>query len=87
MTSSTEYYRKNKKGREKKKAYDTKLNARPEQIRKRTESNKKRREAKRNGTNVKNKDYDHSVNRFVSVKTNRGRRGGSVGDRNARGSL
>lgn len=61
--------------RKKKKAYDKKLNSRPEQIKKRVESNRKRAQAKKKGQNIKGKDYDHSVNRFVKIKTNRGRKG------------
>lgn len=74
-SKSAEYYRKNPEARKKKQAYDATLNKRPAQVKKRVESNAKRREAKKKGQNIKNKDYDHSTNRFVSVKTNRGRRG------------
>lgn len=58
-----------------KKKTDTKVNERPSQVKKRTEANKKRRTAKRNGQNVKGKDYDHKTNRFVKSSTNRGRTG------------
>ena len=75
MGRSTEYYRQNPEARKKKQAYDKKLNARPEQKKKRAESNQKRRVAKRNGQNVKGKDYDHATNRFVKSSTNRGRSG------------
>lgn len=75
MGRSTEYYRQNPKARKKKQAYDKKLNARPEQKKKRAESNQKRRVAKRNGQNIKGKDYDHATNRFVKSSTNRGRAG------------
>jgi hypothetical protein len=73
--SSAEYYRQNPKARRKKARTDKAINARKEQIQKRVESNRARRRAKRNGKNVKGKDYDHSVGRFVSVKANRGRKG------------
>ena len=69
---SAEYYRKNKAARDKKKAYDTKLNSRPEQIKKRVESNKKVREyTKRNGVKPSSKklDFDHAVNKFVIIAT------------------
>lgn len=75
MGSSTAYYRSHPEARRKKAQTDKKVNARPEQVKKRVESNAKRREAKSKGQNIKGKDYDHSVKRFVSVKTNRGRKG------------
>ena len=73
--TSAEYYRKHPAARAKKKRTDTAINERPEQIRKRVESNRARRRAKSKGQNVTGKDYDHAVNRFVSRKKNRGRRG------------
>lgn len=75
LSKSAKYYRKNKKARDKKKAYDTELNKRPEQVKKRVESNRARRKAKQNGQDIKGKDYDHAVRRFVRTKTNRGRKG------------
>ena len=75
LSKSAKYYRKNKKARDKKKAYDTELNKRPEQVQKRVEANRERRKAKKNGKNVNGKDYDHAVKRFVKRKTNRGRKG------------
>jgi hypothetical protein len=72
---SAKYYAANPESRKKKQAYDAKLNRRPEQVKKRVESNAARRSAKAAGKNVKGKDYDHAVKRFVPVKTNRGRRG------------
>jgi hypothetical protein len=69
------YYDANPEARKVKKKTDTKVNARPEQIKKRVESNKKRSEAKASGKNLRNKDYDHATNRFTSVKANRGRKG------------
>lgn len=75
MGHSTKYYQDNPEARERKKKYDTKLNQRKEQVKKRVECNKKVREAKRNGKSTKNLDYDHAVNRFVAVAVNRGRRG------------
>ncbi len=73
--TSTEYYRRNPRARRKKQRKDKAINSRPEQVQKRVESNRARRRAKRKGRNIKGKDFDHAVNRFVSVRTNRGRRG------------
>lgn len=75
LSKSAKYYRDNKEAREKKKEYDTKLNQRPEQRTKRSELVKINREADKKGVNRKGKDYDHAVGRYVSVKTNRGRKG------------
>jgi len=75
MGHSTQYYRDNAEARKKKQAYDKKLNARKEQIKKRVESNAKVGEAKKNGRNIKGKDYDHATNSFVAVAVNRGRKG------------
>ena len=75
LSKSAKYYRDNKEAREKKKEYDTKLNQRPEQRAKRSELVKINREADKKNVNRKGKDYDHAVGRYVSVKTNRGRKG------------
>jgi len=75
LSKSAKYYRKNKKAREKKKAYDTKLNERPEQIKKRVESNRKVRKRKAAGKSTKGLDYDHAKDKFVPTKVNRGRKG------------
>lgn len=74
-SKSAKYYANNPAARKKKAATDKKINARPEQVKKRTESNAKRAAAKKRGQNVKGKDYDHALNKFISVKANRGRRG------------
>ncbi len=77
-SKSAEYYRRNPEARKKKAATDKKINARPEQIKKRVESNAKVRQYKReNGSSPssKNLDYDHAANKFISVKANRGRAG------------
>lgn len=58
----------------KKRKYDKELSQRPEQKKKRAECNKKRREATKKGQNIKGKDYDHAVNKFVSTAKNRGRK-------------
>lgn len=85
MGSSTEYYRKHPEARDKKAKYDTKLNARPEQVKKRTESNAKRAEARKKGIDIRGKDYNHGTNSFISSSANRGAKTGTQGDRNARG--
>jgi hypothetical protein len=74
-SKSAKYYASHPEARDKKKKYDTVLNRRKAQIKKRVESNRKRADAKKNGMDVRGKDYDHSVNRFVATATNRGRRG------------
>lgn len=85
ISKSAKYYRENPEARNKKKAYDTKLNSKPEQIKKRTEANAKRAEATKKGQNIKGKDWDHATNRFVKSSVNRGRTSGTKGDNNARG--
>ncbi len=75
LSKSAIYYRDNKDARDKKKKYDAALNSKPSQTKKRVESNAKVREAKAKGISTKGKDYDHAVNKFVSIKTNRGRKG------------
>jgi len=73
--TSTEYYRTHKKARKKKQRYDAKLNARPEMVQKRVESNAKQREARRKGINTDGRDWDHHTRSFQPVRVNRGRRG------------
>lgn len=73
--TSTEYYRSHPAARAVKRRYDKKLNSKPGQIKKRSESNKARREAAKKGKNIKGKEFDHAVNAFVSRKRNRGRAG------------
>jgi len=71
---SAKFYSENKASRDKKQAYDKKLNSKPEQVKKRVEANKKNRDAGKYG-NGDGKDYDHATNRFVSESKNRGRKG------------
>lgn len=71
---STLYYRSHPEARRKKSEYNRELNKRPDQVKKRVESNRARRVAKRKGVNVKGKDYDHAVGRFVDSAVNRGRK-------------
>lgn len=84
-SKSAIYYRENPEARAKKKEYDTKLNSKPAQIKKRTEANAKRREAEAKGQNIKGLDYNHGTNSFVKSSVNRGAKTGTKGDRNARG--
>lgn len=74
-SKSARYYANNPKARKKKAATDKKINARPSQVKKRVEANRARRKAKKAGKNIKGKDYDHAVGRFVKSSTNRGRKG------------
>ena len=75
VSKSAKYYRDNPEARKKKAATDKKVNARAAQKKKRRESGKKRYDAKKKGKNIKNKDYDHATNSFVSSSKNRGRTG------------
>ena len=84
-SKSAKYYASNPEARKKKQEYDAKLNKRPEQVKKRVESNAKRREATKAGKDIKGKDYNHGTNSFVKSSTNRGAKTGTQGDRNARG--
>jgi len=42
---------------------------------KKAENQRKRRAAKKNGQNIKGKDYDHKDKKFESIKANRGNDG------------
>lgn len=75
LSRSAKYYRKNKKARDKKKAYDSEHQKKPAQVKKRVEANRARRKAKKAGKNIKGLDYDHAVGAFVPTKVNRGRKG------------
>lgn len=75
LSKSAKFYRNNPESRKKKQSYDAKLNKRPEQVKKRVESNAKQREAKAKGISTRGKDWDHKTKRFTSVKANRGRKG------------
>jgi len=61
--------------KKKKAAYDKKMNAKPAQVKKRVEANAARRKAKKTGKNIKGKQFDHAVGKFVKAKTNQGRKG------------
>ena len=82
---SAKYYQDNPEARRKKAAYDKKLNARPEQRKKRSELVTKNREADARGVNRAGKDYDHGAKRYISSSTNRGKTSGTAGDKKARG--
>jgi hypothetical protein len=64
--------------RKKKQAYDKAFSAKPEQVKKRMESNNARRKAEANGKDIEDKDFDHAANGgkggFVKTSTNRGRK-------------
>ena len=87
LSKSAQYYRDNPEARAKKKKTDTKINERPEQVKKRVEANKARREATAAGKDIKGKDASHTKNGIVFKKSsvNRGSKGDSAGDRRARG--
>jgi len=87
LSRSGKYYRDNKKARRKKAKTDKKVNARPEQKKKRRELGKIRRKAKKAGKNIKGKDASHTRSgiRFVSPSKNRGSKSNTAGDRRARG--
>jgi hypothetical protein len=73
MASSAEFYRKNPVARAKKAAVDKAINSRPNQIKKRVECNRERRNARKKGKNIDQLDWDHHINKFVSIAKNRGR--------------
>jgi len=85
--SSADYYKNNPAARKKKAETDKKINARPEQVKKRVEANAARRKAKKAGKNIKGKDASHTKDGIVFKETakNRGSKSDSKGDKNARG--
>lgn len=88
LSKSGKYYRDNPKAAAKKAETDKKINARPEQVKKRVESAKARRKAVAAGKSVKGKDASHTKSGRVvlkSVKANRGSKTDTAGDRRARG--
>ena len=85
LSKSAKYYRDNPEARKKKAAYDKKLNARPEQRKKRSELTTRNRKADERGVDRTGKDYNHGTGRYETVKKNRGAKTGTKGDRNARG--
>ena len=85
LSRSGSFYRKNKKARDKKKAYDTEFGKSPEQRKKRSELSTKRKRDKAAGKDIAGKDYDHGSDRYIDSSTNRGKKSGTPGDRRARG--
>lgn len=81
LSESAKYYRDNAKARRKKAKTDKKVNARPEQRRKRTELSKARRQAKKRGVDLRGKDMSHTKDgRIVPENSSRNRaRQGSNG--------
>lgn len=84
---SADYYKNNPDARKKKAETDKKINARPEQVKKRVEANAARRKATKDGKNIKGKDASHTKDGIVFKETakNRGSKSDSKGDKNARG--
>lgn len=74
LSKSAKFYRDNLSARRKKSKVDKEINSRPEQKKKRRESGRARTKAKSQGKNIRGKDYDHAVKRFVKSSKNRGRR-------------
>ena len=54
---------------------DKKRAMRADRKAKKAENQRKRRAAKKSGSNINGKDYDHTKKRFVTVKNNRGNYG------------
>lgn len=78
LSKSARNFRKNPESRANKDRISKAVNKRPDQVRKRVESNRKVREyEKKHGVkpSTKGLQYDHAVGRFVKAKTNQGRAG------------
>lgn len=73
MGRTADYYHSHPAAYAKKQAMDKKINARPEQIRKRVDLVQIRRKAGVYG-NHDGKDYDHKQGKFMSASKNRGQR-------------
>ena len=87
LGKTAKYYRNNPGARAKKKATDTKVNARPEQRKKRSELSVKRKQMKKRWVNLKDKDLSHTKNwiKLKSSKANRWSKWDTPGDKKARG--
>lgn len=89
VSRSAKYYRTHPKARAKKKAYDTKFNRKPEQVKKRSELKKANAEHDRKygKASRRGKDLSHTSKGLVYKKSsvNRGSKTDSPGDRRARG--
>ncbi len=64
-----------KRGKAAKAVRDKKYAMTPNRRKKKAENQRLRRAAKKRGTSLKGKDYDHKTKKFTSVKKNRGNRG------------
>ena len=64
-----------KRGKAAKAVRDKKYAMTPNRRKKKAENQRLRRAAKKRGTSLKGKDYDHKTKTFTSVKKNRGNRG------------
>jgi hypothetical protein len=86
MKKTAKYYASNPEARAKKKSYDTKLNKKPGQVKKRVEANKANRKAGTYG-NGDGIDMAHTKKGIVKKKqsVNRGSKSDMAGDRRARG--
>ena len=74
LKSSAKYYRDHPEARRKKAATDKKVNARPEQRKKRIELKKARAAAKKRGVNLRGKDMSHTKSgRMVPEDSSRNR--------------
>jgi hypothetical protein len=87
MKKTAKYYSENPEAKKKKYAYDKKHNAKPENVKKRTELNKYNREKGTygNGDNSDAKHINGKIVGFTSASKNRGSKTDSAGDRRARG--
>jgi hypothetical protein len=78
VKESAEYYRRNKKARDKKNAYQKEYNKKPREVAKRVELNRVNRQAQKRGTAKvgDGKDASHIGGKIVmeSAKVNRARR-------------
>ncbi len=61
--------------RKRKEERDLKYALTPRRTRMKAENQRKRNEAKKNGVDIRGKDYDHEDGKFESVKRNRGNDG------------
>lgn len=86
MKKTAKYYANNPEAKAKKKAYDKKFNAKPDQIKKRSELVKVNRDRGTYG-NGDGKDASHTSKGIVMKKAslNRGSKSDSAGDKRARG--
>lgn len=86
MKKTAKYYASNPEAKAKKKAYDKKFNAKPDQIKKRSELVKVNRDRGTYG-NGDGKDASHTNKGIVMKKAsvNRGSKSDSAGDKRSRG--